>query len=152
MPRPPRTELAKLRRTRSGIHQQLNKLEPLLTGYRDKLAEVEAAIHAIDPELALPTRFRKPNPVFARGELTRFALAVLRDAGEPLPIRVIAVRMLALKGIVLPGPTLRREVRKRVRIAFAAMDKRGVTVRIGEGNAARKALSATGGGVGFGGG
>jgi len=38
---------------------------------------------------------------------------------------VITVRMLAMKGIDLPGPTLRREVRKRLGIAFAAMDKRG---------------------------
>jgi hypothetical protein len=50
------------------------------------------------PELELPPRFRKPNPVFARGELPRLALAILREAGEPLPIAAIAVRALKAKG------------------------------------------------------
>ena len=137
-----RTDLEKLRRTRSQIHRQLDKLEPLLAGYRAKLAEVEAGIRAIAPELDIPKRFREPNPVFARGELPRVAMAVLRGAEGPLPIRVIAVRVLAAKGIALPDPTLRRRTRHRLRIILAAWDRRGVTVRIGEGNRARRGLTS----------
>jgi hypothetical protein len=86
--------LKKLRAKRIRTHRQLDKLEPLIAGYRAKLAEVEAAIQALAPELPLPTRHRtyQPNPYFARGELPRVALAVLREAGEPLPIRIIAAR------------------------------------------------------------
>jgi hypothetical protein len=136
------TELANLRRQRVYTHKQLDRYEPLVARLRAKLAETEAAIQAIAPELPLPRRRHLPNPIFARGELSRMALAVLREAGEPLPIRVIAVRMLAMKGVTLPGPTLRNDVRKRLRIAFAAMDKRGMTVRVGDGLRAQRALRA----------
>jgi hypothetical protein len=69
------------------------------------------------------------------------ALGVLRETCEPLPIRVIAVRMLAMKGVILPGPTLRHEVRKRVRIMFANLDRRGVTARVGDGREAKRAIA-----------
>jgi hypothetical protein len=84
--------LKKLRAKRIRIHKQLDKLEPMVAGYRAKLAEVEAAIQAIAPELPLPARHRtyRANPYFVRGELPRVALAIMREAGEPLPVRVIA--------------------------------------------------------------
>ena len=136
----PHTELANLRRARIRCHQKLKQTEALLAGYQAKLASLEAAIYAIAPELDLPLRHRKPNPIFARGELTRFAMTVLREAGEPLPIRVIAVRMLAMKGVLLPDPKTRKAVRTRIRIMFAGLDRRGLTVRVGEGRDAKRAL------------
>ena len=135
-----RAELEYLRRSRSQIHRQLDKLEPLLAGYQAKLAEVEAGIRAIAPELDIPKRFRNPNPIFRRGELPRLAMDVLRVAEGPLPIRVIAVRALAMKGIPLPDPTLRRRTRHRLRIILAAWDRRGITVRVGDGNGALRGL------------
>ena len=99
--------LGNLRRARIRIHRQLDKLEPLLAAYHFKLAHVEAQIQALAPELPLPTRHRtyQPNPYFMRGELPRVALTILREAGEPLPIRVIAARALARKDC--PTPTRR---------------------------------------------
>src|SRR5277367_1371992 len=96
--------LGNLRRARIRIHRQLDKLEPMLAAYHFKLAHVEAQIEAMAPELPLPTRHRtyQPNPYFARGELPRVALAILREAGEPLPIRVIAARALARKDCLTP--------------------------------------------------
>ena len=72
------SQLTKLRRKRIRIHRQLDKLDPLVAGYRAKLVEVEAAIQALAPELPLPTRHRtyQPNPHFARGELPRVALTI----------------------------------------------------------------------------
>jgi hypothetical protein len=141
----PDTELANLRRARVRVHAQLNKLEPMVEGYRAKLAVLEARIQAIAPDLFIQPRRYKPNPIFARGELTRFALAVLREAGEPLPIRTIAARVLAMKGVALAEPAVRRRTRAKLRNAFIALDKRGVTVRIGDGNESRRALGiATG--------
>lgn len=67
-------------------------------------------------------------------------MTVLREAGEPLPIRVIAVRMLAMKGVTLPDPKTRKAVRMRIRIMFAGLDRRGLTVRVGEGRDAKRAL------------
>lgn len=139
MPRNHRLEY--LRRARVTVHAHLARLEPLVAGYHAKLAEIEAEIQEHDPQLRLQPRKYKPNPIFARRELPRLALTVLREAGEPLPIRVITVRVLAAKGIAMPDPTLRRRTRNRLRTMFAALDRRGVTVRIGDGNAARRGLS-----------
>lgn len=97
-------------------------------------------IREIAPELELPPRFRKPNPVFARTELTRLALAILREADEPLPIAAIAVRALKAKGIAWPEPALRRYTRNKLREAFGKLRARGVTDTVGTGNATRHRL------------
>ena len=70
----PGTSLANLRRQRVRIDRVLDRLEPQIAGYRAKLARIEAHIQELAPELPLAWRFRKPNPYFARGELTRLAL------------------------------------------------------------------------------
>jgi hypothetical protein len=81
----------------------------------------------------LQLRRRVANPVFQRGELTRFALDILREAGEPLPVATIAIRALARKGVALPDPKLRRYTRNKVQAALGALDKRGVTMGVGNG-------------------
>ena len=67
-----------LRSKRARIHRMLERLEPMVTGYREKLARIEAEIQAIAPELNLPPRRYLPNPHFARGELPRIAMDILR--------------------------------------------------------------------------
>jgi hypothetical protein len=94
--------LASLRTKRCRIHAQLRKLEPLLADYHAKLAEVNTVIHEIDPQLWMQSRTYQRNAIFARGEVPRLALAVMREAGEPLPIAVIVRKMLAAKGVDLP--------------------------------------------------
>jgi hypothetical protein len=100
----PETEITKLRRARIRCHKSLKQTEALLAGYQAKLTGIEAAIYAIAPELDLPLRFRKPNPIFARGEFSRFILDVLREAERPLTMREVAARMLERKGVVVLEP------------------------------------------------
>lgn len=42
------------------------------------------------PEIDLSLRFRKSNPIFARGEMSRYVLDVLWEAEKPLLMRQIA--------------------------------------------------------------
>ncbi len=133
--------LAYLRRARVTVHRHLARLEPLVEGYHAKLAEIEAEIHELAPELFLQPRRYNPNPIMERGEITRLALDVLREEGGPLPIRVIAVRVLALKGIRLPDRATMRRMRHRLRNAFGRLDRRRVTMRIGEGSNAERTLA-----------
>jgi hypothetical protein len=72
------SELTKLRRKRQRIHRQLDKLEPLLAGYHGMLRDTEARILELAPELNLRMRTYLPNPIFARGELRRLALDIVR--------------------------------------------------------------------------
>jgi hypothetical protein len=66
---------------------------------------VEARIQEMAPELQPPTRHRtyQPNPYFARGELPRVALAVLREAGERDAAGDSIVYELADKGGAKPA-------------------------------------------------
>src|SRR5579872_2646062 len=118
------TKLAKLRVQRANIHQALARLEPQVAAFQAKLTAVEAGIQEIAPELDLPRRWRRRNPVFRYGELTRIALGVLRVAEGPLTIDAIAVRALAAKGITLPERVLRRRTCHDLRAALWRMQQR----------------------------
>ncbi len=73
-------EVANLHRQRRRMHAQLAKLEPLIEGYRTKLAQVETRILELDPQLWLPPRRYQPNAIFARKELPRLVLEIMWDA------------------------------------------------------------------------
>jgi hypothetical protein len=77
------SDLTKLRLARSRCHFALHQLEMQVEAYAFKPSQIGARIQAIAPELELPPRHRRPKPHFARGELPRLALAILREAGEP---------------------------------------------------------------------
>jgi hypothetical protein len=128
------TELANLRRACIRCHKKLRQTETLVADYRAKLAEIEAAIYAIAPELKLPLLHRQYSQVFKRGEYTRIALDVLRQAGEPLPLREIALRALAAKGVALPDYRLRKLTRLRLANALVVFQERGVVEKVGSPN------------------
>lgn len=134
------TRLYNLRTQRRRVIANLRRLEPLVASYQAKLAAIEAGIQELDPRLPIPPRHYKPNPVFARGELPRLAMDIMRAEGKPLPVVVIAVRALARKGVDQPGPALRKLTRLRLSQTFWVWDKRGTTVKVGRGNATRRAL------------
>ena len=122
----PETEITKLRRARIRCHKSLKQTEALLAGYQAKLARLDAAIYAIAPELDLPLRFRKPNPIFARGEFSRFILDVLREAERPLTMREIAAAMLDRKGVVVIDASLREYICHRLSCQLSVLHKRGL--------------------------
>jgi hypothetical protein len=134
------TNLTTLRRRRLYIHRQLDRYEPFVERLRENLADCNAAIQAIRPELPLPPRRYQPNPYFARGELPRLALAIMREAGEPLGVREIAVRALASKGITLPDRRAMKLTRLRLHQAFIRFRERGILRTIGSGNAGKQEL------------
>ena len=134
------TDLTKLRRARTRCHLALKQAETLAQGYRDKLADLEARIHAIAPDLKLPPRFHKPNPYFARGELRRLAIDMLREAGKPLAIRDMALGALRAKGVRFPDRRTMRQTRNKLRETFGKLQARGVAQTVGTGKATRRAL------------
>src|SRR5215469_10986887 len=136
----PDTELTKLRRARSRAHLKLKQAEAIVAGYQAKLADLEARIQAIAPDIWLPPRFYQPNPVFARNELPRLAMIVLRQADEPLAVRDIARATLAMKGVRHPDRRRWKITRVRLQQWLLKQDQRGVTVKVGSGNATRRRL------------
>jgi hypothetical protein len=65
---------------------------------------------------------------------------MLREAGEPLAVSVIARRVLQAKGIELPTIHVQRMTRARVRTYFSVLGKRGVVQTFGTGNKAKRGL------------
>ena len=129
-----------LRSKRARIHRALERLEPLVAGYREKLARIEAEIQAIAPELNLPSRRYKPNPNFARGELPRIAVDILRTAPGPLAVRDIAVKAQARKGITLPDRRTMKLTRLRLQQTFSVWAKRGIVVSVGTNRGQKRML------------
>ena len=113
----------------------------MVAGYREKLAGIEAEIQAIAPELNLPPRRYKSNPHFARGELPRIAMDILRDALGPIAVRDIAVQALARKGIALPDRRTMRLTRLRLQQTFSVWAKRGLVVSVGTNKGRKRALA-----------
>ena len=134
------SDLTKLRRARTRCHKALKQAEELAEGYRAKLADLEARIQAIAPDLKLPARFHRPNPYFVRGELRRLAIDMLREAGKPLAIRGMALAALKAKGVRYPDRRTMRITRMRLRDTFAKLEARGRATTVGTGNATKRAL------------
>jgi hypothetical protein len=138
----PNPELRNLRRARSRCHFRLKQAEALAEGYRAKLVDLETRIQAIAPELDLPPRFRNPNPVFARGELTKMALDMLREAGGPVSIRDMVRGALAAKGVRFPDRRMMRHTRTELRAALNRFGERGLVVTVGTGKGTRRVLAS----------
>lgn len=122
----------------------MRQAEERAQGYRDKLAGLAARIQAIAPDLRLPPRLRKANPVFARGEPRGLAPGMLREGGKPLAVRDMAVAAFRTKGVRFPDrrTTNRRttkQTRVRLRGIFARLQDRGVGRTVGTGKATRRA-------------
>ena len=95
----------------------------------------------LDPQLWLPPRRYKPNPHFARNELPRIAMAVLREAAEPLATKVVALRALATKGVMTPDRRTMKVTRTRLLQFLSKLDKRGITQKVGSGNRTKRILA-----------
>lgn len=104
----PKAEIAthQAKHTLEQLHAELagkidaNKAEALkLT---EAMLHVEAVLKMLDPAYdvrPIAVRRRTKNPWFKRGTMFRAVLATMKDAGEPLSAREIAVRMLEAKGV-----------------------------------------------------
>ncbi|MDE3023414.1 MAG: hypothetical protein KGI54_16460 [Pseudomonadota bacterium] len=96
--------------------------------------EIEAAILALAPEAPLERPTHRSNPLFQRGELSRYALDVLREADEPLSMRDIADKMLARKGHETEGEALREHTRNRLSSVLAVLNAQGRVQKVGAWN------------------
>lgn len=124
------TPLGKLYRARLRAQRQIAKLEPMLEGYRAKLADVEARIIKLDGLLFLPPH-RRANPWFKPGELPRIALELMKEADGPVSVRYLAARALVLKGCPHPLPGVVKQTRRNLSSMLTAWGKRGIAVKSG---------------------
>ena len=96
----------------------------------------------VDPETIRPKRAYRRNRYFARNELSRLCLGVLRTAaGEPLSTDEIAARVIAAKGFDLADSVLRVAIREQVGSTVKRLHRDGPIENMGAGRASKWKLA-----------
>jgi hypothetical protein len=94
-----------LRSKRAEISGHILDLEKRVARFRADLANIDAAIRILspgsEPGAIPPKRAYKRTKYFARNELARMALDLMRKAQEPLSAREIAVSIMKAKGLAM---------------------------------------------------
>lgn len=96
---------------------------------------LDATLHLFDPDYDLlgirPKGIRSINPWFAKGELSRLALDILRMSSDPLSTCDIAEALIARKGIVTVGTKERDRLIKSLLGSLQLMRKREMVAMVG---------------------
>jgi hypothetical protein len=96
----------------------------------------------IDPETIRPKRAYRRNRYFARNELSRLCLGVLRTAaGEPLSTDDIAGRVISAKGFDAADAILRTAIRDQVGSIVKRLHRESAIENIGAGRASKWKLA-----------
>src|SRR6266481_2757222 len=96
----------------------IDQMQSQLDQYRADLTHIDGVLRILvsdlDPETIRPKRAYRRNRYFARNELSRLCLGVLRTAAEPLNTDDIAGRVVATKGFDATDSMLRAAVLDQV--------------------------------------
>jgi hypothetical protein len=135
--------LIEKRRELSGIIDQLQRQ---LDQHRADLTHIDGVPRVLatdlDPETIRPKRVYRRTRYFARNELSRLCLGVLRTAAdELLSTDDIAGRVIAAKGFDIGDAILRTAIREQVGSTVKRLHKQGEVENIGAGRATKWKLS-----------
>ena len=137
--------LIEKRREVAGI---IDDLQRQLDQHRADLTHIDGVLRVLasdlDPETIRPKRAYRRNRYFARNELSRLCLGVLRTAtGELLSTDDIAGRVIAAKGFDAGDAILRAAIREQVGSTVKRLNRDGTVENIGAGRASKwKLVSA----------
>jgi hypothetical protein len=136
--------LIEKRRELAGI---IDELQRRLDQHREDLTHIDGVLRVLaadlDPEALRPKRVYRRNRYFARNELSRLCLGVLRTAaGKLLSADEIAGRVVVAKGFDAGDAALRAAIRDQVGDIVKRLHKRGEIERVGAGRGARWRLVA----------
>ena len=123
--------LSGLIRKRAEMAGEADALRARLAVIAANMGHVDAVIGLFNPAFDLATiRPKRPRASDATkpGEMSRFVLDALREAGEPVPTAVIAARLMAEQGMDQQDRELVRAVSKRVGMTLRHQGRKG-TVR-----------------------
>lgn len=99
----------------------------------------------LDPEMIRPKRAYRRNRYFARNELSRLCLGVLRiAAGQPMSLDDIVGQVIATKGFDVADGILRAAIRDQVGDIVKRLHRRSEVEKIGRGRAIRWKLGNQG--------
>src|SRR5437879_6051837 len=131
--------LIEKRRQLAGI---IDEMQRQLDQHRADLVHIDGALRVLaadlDPETIRPKRAYRRNRYFARNELSRLCLGVLRTAaGELLSTDDIAGRVIAAKGFDAGDAILRAAIREQVGSTVKRLHRSGAIESTGAGRASK---------------
>jgi hypothetical protein len=137
--------LIEKRRELAGI---IDELQRRLDQHRADLTHIDGTLRVLaadlDPETIRPKRVYRRNRYFARNELSRLCLGVLRAAaGELLSTDDIASRLIAAKGFDAGDAILRAAIREQVGSTVKRLHREGMIENIGSGRASKWKLAGS---------
>ena len=135
--------LIEKRRELAGI---IDKLQRQLDQHRADLTHIDGVLRVLaidlDPQMIKPKRRYRRNRYFARNELSRLCLGVLRTAsGESLSIDDIAKDVIAAKGFDPGDGILRSAIRDQTGDIIKRLHRDGTIEKIGAGRSVRWRLN-----------
>jgi hypothetical protein len=136
--------LIERRRELAGI---IDELQRQLDQHRADLTHIDGVLRVLasdlDPESIRPKRIYRRNRYFARNELSRLCLSVLRTAADVLlSTDDIAGRVIAAKGFDSADAILRAAIRDQVGSTVKRLHRNGAIENIGTGRASRWKLAS----------
>jgi hypothetical protein len=137
------SSLIEKRRELAGI---IDELQRQLDQHRADLTHIDGVLRVLasdlNPETLRPKRAYRRNRYFARNELSRLCLGVLRTAaGELLSTDDIAGRVIAAKGFDAGDAILRAAIREQVGSTVKRLHRRAAAENIGAGRASKWKLA-----------
>ena len=139
------TGLIEKRRELAGV---IDDMQRRLDQHRADLTHIDGALRVLatdfDPETIRPKRVYRRNRYFARNELSRLCLGVLRTAAdELLNTTEIADRVVAAKGFDAGDAILHAAIREQVGSTVKRLHRNGTIENIGAGRASKWKLADT---------
>jgi hypothetical protein len=124
----------------------IDQLQRQLDQHRADLSHIDGVLRILasdlDPETIRPKRLYWRNRYFARNELSRLCLGVLRTAaGELLGTDEIASRVIAAKGFDAGDAILRAAIREQVGSIVKRLHRNGEVENIGARRASKWKLA-----------
>jgi hypothetical protein len=124
-----------LRAKRAEISGHVHDLERKLARHRASLAAIDATIRlyapGLDPDSIPPKRTYRRTRYFAKGELSRRIIDVLRQAGKPMTTGAITSAIVAEKGFPIGEGALSEAVTDMVLTVLRWLSKRETVTKLG---------------------
>ena len=135
--------LIEKRRELAGI---IDEMQRQLDQHRADLTHIDGTLRVLavdlDPETIRPKRVYRRNRYFARNELSRLCLGVLRTAaGELLSTDDIAGRVIVAKGFDAGDAILRAAIREQVGSTVKRLHREHAVENVGTGRASKWKLT-----------
>jgi hypothetical protein len=121
--------IAALRHKRARLAGEIEQAERAIAKQRETLATLDATLRLFHPD-ADPAHITAIRPIarlslFRHGEQRRLCREALRDAGAPLPTRLVTEYLMRAKGLDPSDRPLRRQMLEHTRLSLMRIEARG---------------------------